>query len=214
MASTLNIDWMLDLGLDILKSQGIERSRADLRRTFDEKILNATPASSIYHPYISHAGERGPFLDAKARAMFTGLQLGAGFAELMRSVYEGLCFAARDCYSVMGGSPAEVRITGGAAHSKALRVMLASILKSDISVVSREEAGAAGTAMIAAVQQKIYPNMSTCVDQWVTPLIGPITSSDAGLAKTYDGAFSIYKETREVMRPIWRKTVELKNHAS
>ena len=69
MASTLNIDWMLDLGLDVLKSQGINRTRADLLKGLDEKILNATPASSIYHPYISQAGERGPFLDSKARAI-------------------------------------------------------------------------------------------------------------------------------------------------
>lgn len=213
MASTLNIDWMLDLGLDVLKSQGITRSRADLLKTLDENILNAKPATSIYHPYISHAGERGPFLDANARAMFTGLELGASYAGLMRSVYEGLCFAARDCYAVMGGIPQEVRITGGAARSKALPVILASVLNSKICVVAREEAGAAGVAMIAAVQQKIYPNMSACVDQWVKPLIGQATLPDAGLTKIYDDAFSIYKETREVMRPVWRKSFELKNHA-
>ena len=214
MASTLNIDWMLDLGLDVLKSQGVERNREDLIKTLDEKILNAKPASSIYHPYISHAGERGPFLDANARAMFTGLELGAGYADLMRSVYEGLSFAARDCYAVMGGVPNEVRITGGAARSKALRSILASVLKSSICIVSREEAGAAGTAMIAAVQQKIYPNIAACVDQWVTPLISKATLPDTQLANIYDGAFAIYKETREVMRPIWRKTAELKNHGS
>ena len=211
MASTLNIDWLLDLGLDILKSQGVDRTRADLLQGLDEKILNAKPASSIYHPYISQAGERGPFLDPNARAMFGGLELGANYADLMRSVYEGLCFAARDCYSVMGSMPKEVRIAGGAARSKALRDILASVLKANIRVVAREEAGAAGVAMIAATQQKIYPSLSACVDQWVNPLIGQATLPDSGLAKAYDGAFAIYKETREAMRPIWHKAAAIKN---
>lgn len=217
MASTLNIDWMLDLGLDILRGQGVDRTRADLIMGLDEKILNANPATSIYHPYISQAGERGPFLDPNARAMFTGLELGTNYADLMRSIYEGLCFAARDCYSTMGNFPAEVRITGGAARSKALRKILASVLKANIKVVSRDESGAAGVAMMAAKQQKIHPSLGACVDQWVYPLIGQATMPDADLAKTYDEVFAVYKETREAMRPLWRKAAEFKRggeHAS
>ena len=90
--------------------------------------------------------------------MFTGLELGMGFADLMRAVFEGLCFAARDCYAAMGDIPEEVRITGGAARSGALRCMLASALKARVRTVTREEAGAAGAAMMAAVQQKLYPS--------------------------------------------------------
>ncbi len=210
MASTLNIDWMLDLGLDILKSQGVSRTRADLLKGLDDNILRAKPAASIYHPYISQAGERGPFLDPNARAMLTGLELGSSYASLFRSIFEGLCFAARDCYTIMGEIPSEVRITGGAARSEALRQILASVLKAEIKVVTREEAGAAGAAIMAATQQSIYPFLAANVDQWVTPLIGRATSPDSVLAKTYDGAFAIYKETRQAMRPIWRKTADMK----
>ena len=214
MASTLNIDWLLDLGVDVLRSQNVDRTRSDILKGLDEKVLNAKPAQAIYHPYISKAGERGPFLDPKARAMFSGLETGMGYADLMRSIYEGLCFAARDCYSVMGSIPQEVRITGGAARSKALRSMLASTLRADVRVVSRDEAGAAGVAMIAATQQKIYPSLKACVDQWVTPLIGEATKPDSGLAKSYDGAFAIYKETREKMRPLWSSMDKVKREAN
>lgn len=217
MASTLNIDWMLDLGLDILKSQGVYRTRADLLVGLDENILKAKPAASIYHPYISKAGERGPFLEPNARAMLTGLELGSNYASLTRSIYEGLCFAARDCYAMMGEIPSEVRITGGAAKSEALRQILASVLKAEIKVVARDEAGAAGAAMMAATQQKIYSSLAACVDQWVTPLIGQATLPNADLAKTYDEAFAIYKETTRAMRPIWRKAAEMKrgqNHVA
>ena len=44
-----------------------------------------------------------------------------GCQPLVRAVYEGLSFAARDCYLAMGEMPVEVRIAGGAARSATLR---------------------------------------------------------------------------------------------
>ena len=38
MASTLNIDWLLDIGRDVLESQGIERSRRDLLEGLDAGV--------------------------------------------------------------------------------------------------------------------------------------------------------------------------------
>jgi erythritol kinase len=207
MASTLNIDWLLDVGRDVLSTQGIDRSRGDLLKGLDERIMKAEPARAIFHPYISQAGERGPFMEPSARAMFSGLELGMGFADLMRAVFEGLCLASRDCYSAMGDIPREVRVTGGAARSQALRLMLASTLKARISSVKREEAGAAGAAMMAAVQQKLYPDMDACAAEWVDPLLGSVTEPDPSLVPLYDVAFGVYKETREKMRPLWRTMV-------
>ena len=146
-------------------------------------------------------------MEPAARAMFSGLELGMGYADMMRGVFEGLCFASRDCYMAMGDIPQEVRITGGAARSTALRVMLASALKARVRSVQREEAGAAGAAMMAAVQQKLYPDMAACVTVWVDPLLGAVTEPDPTLTGPYDRAFSIYKETREKMRPLWRSMV-------
>ena len=73
MAATLNIDWMLDLAIDVLKFQGIQKNRSDLLKDLDQHILDASPAEFLYHPYISQAGERGPFINANARASFIGL---------------------------------------------------------------------------------------------------------------------------------------------
>ena len=204
MASTLNIDWLLDMARGLLKDEGIERTRGDLLKGMDEKIMARPAGCVMYHPYISHAGERGPFMEPAARAMFTGLEIGQGFADLMRGVYEGLCLASRDCYAAMGEIPAEIRVTGGAARSNALRLMLASTLNARVRSVAREEAGAAGAAMMAAVQQKLYPSMAACVAQWVDPLLGDSTMPDAGLATIYDKSFTFYKETREKMQPVWR----------
>jgi erythritol kinase (D-erythritol 1-phosphate-forming) len=204
MASTLNIDWLLDMASGILKDEGVNRSRSDLLKGMDGRILARQASRVMYHPYISQAGERGPFLDANARAMFSGLELGQDFGDLMRGVFEGLCLAARDCYSAMGDIPGEIRVTGGAGRSKALRLILASALNTRVRYVNRDEAGAAGAAMMAAVQQKLYPDMAACAAQWVEPLLGEAIPPDGPLAEIYDRTFQVYKETRQRMAPVWR----------
>jgi erythritol kinase len=204
MASTLNIDWLLDVGRDVLHAQGVERSRRDLLEGLDDKILTRRGGRLLYHPYISQAGERGPFLDPSARAQFTGLEADMGYADLMRAVFEGLSLAARDCYTAMGPSPKDIRLTGGGARSKALRLLFASALNAPVRSVLRQEAGAAGAAMIAAVQQKVFPSMVDCAAEWVDPMLGPETKPDAALARHFDVFFPIYRETRDQMRSVWR----------
>jgi erythritol kinase (D-erythritol 1-phosphate-forming) len=203
MASTLNIDWLLDLARDILASQGVKRERRDLLAGMDEAILARPGGRLLFHPYISKAGERGPFLDPTARAQFTGLEIGMGFADMMRAVFEGLCLAARDCYEAMGSLPEEIRITGGAARSKALRAMLASALHAPVRSVEREEAGAAGAAMMAAIERKIYPGMAECTARWVDPALGPLTQPDAAMMNSFDRLMPIYRDIRNSMRPSW-----------
>jgi erythritol kinase (D-erythritol 1-phosphate-forming) len=208
MASTLNIDWLLDMGRGLLKHFGLDRSRTDMLRGIDERILARPPAKLVYHPYISQAGERGPFMEPSARAMLQGLDTSTDFDDLTRSIFEGLSFAARDCYSAMGDIPKEVRITGGAARSGALRLIMASVLNANVRTINREEAGAAGAAMIAAVQQGIFPNMDACADTWVNPHMSEATKPDAALTRTYEAAFASYVDTRKLMRPVWRQRLQ------
>ncbi len=204
MAATLNIDWLLDVAIGILADSGVKKTRDDLLKGLDDKILARAPAKLLYHPYISRAGERGPFMDTAARAMFNGLDTTTHYYDMMRSVFEGLAFAARDCYAAMGSVPKEIRLTGGAARSKALRLILASVLHAEIRSVSREEAGAAGTAMIAAVQQGVFPDMVACARAWVDPHLGTSTSPEGHLSGCYDRIFPQFMAARKAMRPIWQ----------
>ena len=120
MAATLNIDWLVEVGRDAARALGHEVDRKEALTALDARVLEAKPGSELYHPYIHEAGERGPFVDAKARAQFIGLTRRTSFFDLVRAVYEGLVLAARDCYAAMGSQPEEIRIAGGAARSKAL----------------------------------------------------------------------------------------------
>ncbi|MDX7953112.1 carbohydrate kinase [Lichenihabitans sp. Uapishka_5] len=203
MASTLNIDWLVDLARGILKQHGVDKSRADIFLDLDDHVLAAEAGTILYHPYISEAGERGPFVDQTARAQFHGLTARHSFYDLMRAVYEGLGLAARDCYDAMGSRPVEVRITGGAARSKALRTILAAALGVPLRTSSREEAGAAGAAMVAAVATGFFPSMDQCIDRWVTPTLGAAQQPDPALARRYEALFPAYQAARRAAPPVW-----------
>jgi erythritol kinase len=214
MASTLNIDWLLDLARGVLSDHDVAISRRDLLAGVDARVLAAEPASLIFHPFISEAGERGPFVDASARAQFFGLSLRHGYSDLMRAVFEGLAFAARDCYAAMGPIPGEIRVTGGAARSRAIRTIMGGVLGARIRTSSREEAGAAGVAMIAAVALGFYPDLAACADDWVRPLLQPALDPDPALVKRYDRLFPAYVAARQASAPVWHALQEQRRNSN
>jgi erythritol kinase len=131
------------------------------------------------------------------------LSTGTTFAGLFRAVYEGLAFAARDCYSAMGDIPEEIRVTGGAARSTTLLNILASMLNARVRTVMREETGAAGAAMIAAMSLGLHSSLAACADAWVTPTLDRPIEADEKLSQLYSALFPVYRSIREAMPPVW-----------
>jgi erythritol kinase len=203
MSATLNIDWILKIAADLISELGQEVSHADLVARIDNWLAKSRPGALLYHPYISEAGERGPFVNADARAGFIGLSSRHGFADMVRAVVEGLGMATRDCYAAMGPLPAELRLTGGAARSKSLRAVLGASVNAPIRVSSREEAGAGGAAMMAAVAIGAYKSMDDCIKDWVTPLFGEAEAPDAELVPRYEAMFPAYVKARKALAPVW-----------
>lgn len=204
MAATLNIDWLLNLACDLLAEFGTQLSQVDRVKRIDGWLQSGRPGAHLYHPYISDAGERGPFVNANARANFTGLTSESRFPDMLLAVVEGLGMAARDCYAAMGGAmPAELRLTGGATRSRTLRAVLGAVVGAPVRTSTREEAGAAGAAMMAAVALGVYPDMQACIAEWVTPLLGPVETPDPDHMQTYAQAFPVYQQARRALEPVW-----------
>ena len=208
MAATLNIDWALALAGDLFADMGHKIGKAELIDRIEGWVAKARPGSLLFHPYISEAGERGPFVNNRARAGFNGLSFSHRFPDLMRGVIEGLSFAARDCYEAMGHSSSEVRLTGGAGRSRSLRAILAACLNAPVRVSSREEAGAAGAAMIAACAIGEFADMNAAIARWVTPELGRAEAPDPELAKLYAGLFPAYVQARKALEPVWDRLAE------
>lgn len=203
MAATLNLDWLLKIAAELIGDNGDNIDSASLIPRIDSWYKASRSGGLIYHPYISDAGERGPFINANSQASFIGLSSRHRFSDLVRAVVEGLGMATRDCYAAMGDLPTELRLTGGAARSKALREVLGASLGANICVSSREEAGAAGAAMMAAVANGVYPSIETCIDEWVTPLLGELTPPDPELTQLYEGNYTAYVQSRKALEPTW-----------
>jgi erythritol kinase len=210
MAATLNIDWLLDLAIGLLKSEGVDRSRADLLKGLDDRVLAARPGAAVYHPYISAAGERGPFANPAARASFTGLDQSTGWFDLVRSVFDGLALAARDCYAALGVLPSEIRLSGGAARSSALRQILASALNRPVRTVAQPEAGAAGAVMMAGISQGVFQDAADATRRWIHPLLQAPQEPDGSLVQAYDALFAGYRATREALAPAWVSQAQMR----
>ncbi|WP_279483627.1 carbohydrate kinase [Aureimonas sp. SK2] len=210
MAATLNIDWVLGLAGDLLAEFGERPAKGDLVGRIEGWLARSEPGAILYHPYIS-AGERGPFIDPDARAGFVGLSSGHRYPDLVRAVVDGIAMAARDCYAAMGDMPRELRLTGGAARSHALRSVLAATTGASVRASAREEAGAAGAAMMAAVAIKAFPTMDACIETWVTPLLGAPEAPEPGLARRYVGVFDGYRTARQGLAPVWNHMAALRS---
>jgi erythritol kinase len=208
MGATINIDWLLQIAAGLISEGGRPVGVPDLVPRIDAWFAESRPGSLLYHPYVSEAGERGPFVNAHARAGFTGLSVRHGFPDLVRAVVEGLGMATRDCYAAMGDMPSELRITGGAARSGALRQTLSAAVHAPVRVSGREEAGAAGVAMMAAVAIGAYATMDDCIAEWVTPLLGDAEAPDMEQARRFDRLFEAYVDVRRAVAPAWDKLAD------
>ena len=204
MASTLNIDWILGVAADLVTELGGKKvTPNELIEYVDGWAEKSQPGALLYHPYISEAGERGPFIDSAARAGLIGLNSGHRFHDLVRAVLEGLGMAARDCYLAMGSIAPELRLTGGASQSATLRQIFAACVGVPVRTSKRGEAGAAGAAMIASVAIGVFPNMAACVAEWVQPLLSESEAPDKDLIKTYERLYPHYLAARKGLTPVW-----------
>jgi len=105
----------------------------------------------VYLPYLSSTGERAPFTDPNARAGFVGMVPDHTQPHLVRSVYEGLSLAVRDCLEQLPVAPDRVYLTGGGARSAFWCEMLANVLDVEVVVPQADSPAANGAATLLAV---------------------------------------------------------------
>lgn len=161
----------------------------------------------IFIPYVNGSGVLAPFFDAQARGSFFGTGSHTTHEHLVRSVYEGLCFATRDCFSAMGTPPKSLVLTGGGAKSAFWAQMFADVLSLPIEIVAAEESGALGVAMLAGVAVGVWPDLETAAG--INPVIARY-EPDPSASADYDGWFSLYRDARDVYRKYSQSRAELR----
>ncbi|MEC6748319.1 gluconokinase [Marinilactibacillus sp. XAAS-LB27] len=103
----------------------------------------------LFHPYLS--GERAPSWNANARGSFFGLAMHHKRDHMMRAVLEGInmnMYMVLLALEELIGTPKEVRATGGFAHSKVWRQMVADIFGHEVHVPETVESACLGAAIL------------------------------------------------------------------
>lgn len=157
MAGVETLRW----GMQLLKVD-TPQDLADLAAT--------SPAGArglMFHPYLSPAGERAPFLDPNARGSFMGLSYEHSPAEMARALFEGMSYSVRHCLEASGREISELRLTGGGANSRLWCQTLADTLGVPTVRSSESEIGAKGAFLVAQVALGNEADMRASVNRTV-----------------------------------------------
>ncbi len=164
----------------------------------DEARAVAPGADGVtFLPYLQ--GERTPHRDASLRAAFTGLSLAHTRAHMTRAVLEGVCFALRDSVEILrelGVAPEALLLTGGGAKSALIRQLQADVFGLPVQTVNREEGGAYGAALLAAVGAGAFPDLKAAVARTLTRYPAAVPNSE-----THDAYDRIYARFRTLTLP-------------
>ena len=117
-------------------------------------------------PYL--LGERTPHLDPEVRAAFAGISTTHTGAHFVRAVLEGVAYSLQDTFALFAelGIPVSgIRLGGGGARGPLWRSIQAGIYGHAVEILTAEEGGAFGAALLAGVGQGHWANLDQACAQ-------------------------------------------------
>jgi xylulokinase len=117
-------------------------------------------------PYL--LGERTPHLDPEVRAAFAGISTIHTSAHFVRAVLEGVAYSLEDTFTLFAelGIPVTgIRLGGGGARGPLWRKIQAGIYGHAVEVLTAEEGGAFGSALMAGVGAGHWANLDEACAQ-------------------------------------------------
>ena len=194
MAATLNIDWLLDVAREAAALAGAQTNRDGA----SEGHGRAGPRGGARLRDLPSLYPRGWRARAVRRPQRARAILGAVHANdfcghdargLRGPRLRGAGLLSRQRRAPARGTARRRR----RAFAGRIRKILASTLGASVRTVKREETGAAGAAMTAAVSLGVYRDMAQCAEAWVTPSLGEATEPDPALSALYAQLYQVYR---------------------
>jgi sugar (pentulose or hexulose) kinase len=208
VAGTTNLDWFITEFCALEQSQSATSTA--LFERLETLVGHSAPGARgvLYHPYLSAVGIMAPFHEPSARAQFVGLTREHTKPDLLRAVYEGVALAIRDCYTAMGASVREIRLSGGGARSSIWGQIIADTVSAPVVVPKGSEFGTRGAAILAGVGIGWFDSI---VDAAATAIqIDRVYEPNTDLKALYDENYALYGALRDSMRPIWQQAASRK----
>ena len=203
-----SLRWIRDLlqeGVNQLKVTHKDITFADIEMMARQSQPGAN--NLLFLPYL--AGERCPYPDPKAKAVFLGMQTTTSLADMARSIMEGVSFSLKDVVNIIekcGFVFKSYCFSGGGAQSELWRQILAHILNAQITTVTTSSEGSAfGVALLAGLAAK----------EWIDPLkikeMIPIATNDSPndiLVGKYRHLFSVYQKGYPQLKSIFEQLAD------
>ncbi len=162
------------------------------------------PAGSnglLWAPYL--LGERSPHLDVKATAAFSGITITHTLPHFTRAVLEGVAYSLRDIFTLFQelGIPVKgVRLGGGGARGPLWRRIQANIYNHPCQILTAEEGGAFGSALLAGVGVGCWPNTDAACAQALT--VAETVTPDAEAVAAHDAQYRIFRKLYPAIRSL------------
>jgi erythritol kinase len=164
-----------------------------------------------FMPYLSPAGERAPFLNAEARGSFLGLSFEHGRAHVARAVLEGLTLVIRDCLSVSGVTPTELRVCGGGAANPIWLQLIADVTGVPVLRSVDTEVGAKGAFLVGLVATGGATRVED-VSSWYVRIRDTFTP-DPHKAALYAELYQDFLVLRDAMSETWPRLAAMRSRS-
>lgn len=192
MAGTPNQDWAIE-NFGGKYKKAAEENGTSVFREVDKAVAQIPPGAGgvIFHPFISPAGERAPFVKPSAKAQFFGIGLEHTTDHIMRAIFEGIGYSIMNCFDLGECSPTEIRLTGGGAKSDVWCQIIADMTGIDAIITDGKELGAKGAAIVASAALGIYPTVADAIADCVRP--AKVFKPDPANTELYKKYYALYK---------------------
>lgn len=173
---------------------------------YDALTYGATniPAGSDgleWAPYL--LGERTPHLDPEVRAAFAGIGANHTAAHFVRAVLEGVAYSLKDTFTLFAelGIPViGIRLGGGGARGALWRQIQAGVYGHSVEILTAEEGGAFGAALLAGVGAGHWASLDQACDQAIE--VAQTIAPDASDMAAYKDGYAEWRKLYPALRSL------------
>jgi len=184
-----------------------QKADNDVDREWEHFIASAaeSPVGARGVMFLPHMSAVAcPVVDEHSAGAFIGLKNTASAGDMLRAVFEGLCFQTRDVATALGSGLAvgmdRFVAVGGAIRNEFWMQCKADVMGRPVEVPDVEEATPMGAAIMAGIGTGVFKDETDALDRVYRE--GKVFQPNPEAAAKYDELFKIYKQIYPAISPI------------
>jgi xylulokinase len=186
-----------------------EKETAEQQKDIPYELMNQLAEQSmpganglLFFPYL--LGERSPWWNPDARAVYFGLTMGHTRADIIRATLEGITFNLKvilDAFRQQGALINAMRVIGGGANGRIWRQIMADIYGVPIQRPALlAEATSFGAALAGGIGVGMYKDWSLA--ETLTPIVDEIRP-DPQVTAQYEKLYKVFLRAYEAFAPLY-----------